>query len=121
MAEVTTAVASAANLGLSAAALNAVGLDPVLLGLSFMACIVGAGFAPQMSPPRQALLFCGTVVCSAVVGKYAALRWIGSAQLDQALAVIGVGVFFHLLVGLAAKLLPDFAARWTGIPKADKQ
>lgn len=114
MADLTTTVAPAVAAGISAAALNELGLAPNFLGLSFAACIVGASFAPEMSKARQMAVFMAAVVCSAVAGKFIALRWWDSGALTQAVWVIIVGILFHPCVAFGVKVLPKLGARVTG-------
>lgn len=82
-----------------------------------MACLFGAGLAPQMSYSRHVFAFCSAVVCAAVAGKFLAVRFLDSGPLSAAFCTIAAGIFFHPAVGLVDKSLPqlrDMALRIIG-------
>lgn len=120
MAEFTAASAAAVGVGVGAAALNAIGLEPAHLVPSFFACLVGAGFAPEMSRVRHALVFISAVVISAIGGKFAALRWMDGTLLAAALCTIGVGIFFHPLIASVMKVIPQLRDRALGTKEKTK-
>lgn len=120
MADLTSTTAAAVGAGVGAAALNAIGLEPSQLLPSFFACLVGAGFAPEMGRLRAGLVFVSAVVCSAVVGKFAALRWLDASVLSSALCTIAVGLFFHPMTAALLKVIPQLRDRALGTKEEPK-
>jgi len=120
MAEFTAASAAAVGVGVGAAALNAIGLEPAHLVPSFFACLVGAGFAPEMSRLRHALVFVSAVVLSAIGGRFAAMRWLDGSLLSAALCTAAVGIFFHPLIAAVMKVIPQLRDRALGTREESK-
>lgn len=115
--------ASAVAVGLASAGILAgLGLEPGPIVAAFVGGSLGMSFAPKMELFRTWVVFFCVMYASALLGGWAAVRWLGGDLISKNACSLLVALFFHpataAILTKAPEIIDDLRRRFLGAKDA---